>query len=288
MNQSFVTLNTLKHRITTWGKKSSPKIFLIHGWMDMGPSFNFLCDELKNNFYCIALDLRGFGLSGHTKNSLGYFYFEYLADIHALLNHFSPDEPVTLVGHSMGGNIGSLYAGTFPERVREFVNIEGFGIEDMASERGPKRVRDWIESNKKSLFKIYATLKKLATRLTEQNPKLTAEQSLFLARHLSKKVRGGFQIAADPRHKWPNPNLYQLQNIYPFWQNITARVLNVVAQNSEMAIWLKNENLHDEIDRRLAYFPKTSQKTVVPNCGHMVHLEKPKELARIIKEFLSH
>lgn len=252
----------------------------------MGASFHFLCENLKDKFYCIAPDLRGFGKSGHTKNPLGYFYFEYLADVHALLNHFSAHEPARLVGHSMGGNIGSLYAGTFPHRVREFINIEGFGIEDMPANRGPKRVQDWLEARKKSPFRIYPSLKSLATRFTEQNPKLSIEQSQFLARHLSKKVRGGFQITADPRHKWLQPHLYQLQNIYPFWQNITARVLNLVAQNSEMAHWIKSDSLHEEIDRRLKYFPKESQKIVIPNCGHMAHLEKPEELAAIIKGFL--
>ena len=48
---------------------------------------------------------------------------------------FSPNQPVNLLGHSMGGNIASLYAGVRPDRVATLINVEGFGLPDSDPER---------------------------------------------------------------------------------------------------------------------------------------------------------
>ena len=288
MPRRFYNINGLKANITFWGNPKKPKLFLIHGWMDMGMSFEFLAQILKTHFYCIALDLRGFGKSAHTKNPLGYHFYEYLADVHGLFEIFSPREPVRVLGHSMGGNIAALYAGAFPERVRELVSIEGFGIFDMPASMGPAILKKWIvEAPVRRDFRIYKKLDLLAERLQKANPRLQCERALFLAKHMSRRVRGGFQISADPKHKMTSPYLFQLPNIYAFWQSITARCLMVIGEETEMAAWLKlKTKIHDEVKRRLEYFPKTTKSITMAGVGHMLHHEKPEELAGVVREFL--
>src|SRR3990167_1907429 len=126
MKSFKLKINSLKFQFYTWGKSILPKLFLFHGWMESGASFHFLCEHLQKKFYCIAPDLRGFGKTEHTSNPLGYFFFEYIADAHAIFQKLAPREKVRILGHSMGGNLLSLYAGTFPEQVSHFINIEGF------------------------------------------------------------------------------------------------------------------------------------------------------------------
>ncbi|MBI4411373.1 MAG: alpha/beta hydrolase, partial [Deltaproteobacteria bacterium] len=259
----------------------------FHGWMDMGASFEFFCRELESDFYCIAPDLRGFGKSGHTKDPLGYFFYEYVADLHELFNKLAPDEKIRVLGHSMGGNIVSLYAGTFPERVSHFVNVEGFGIQDMPPSMGPERMRQWIESPADKGFRVYKKIPELADRLIQANPHLPMKRALFLARYLSKKVKGGYVIAADPKHKMKNPYLFQLRNIYSFWEKIGAKCLLVSAEHTEMGEWMGGEeNLQKEIAGRYGRFPAGSQTVVMKDCGHMIHHEKPSVLARLVKDFL--
>jgi pimeloyl-ACP methyl ester carboxylesterase len=288
MRSFRLSLNGVRHHLVSWGRDRSPKIFFFHGWMDMAASFDFLCPALADEFHCIALDFRGFGKSEHGKNPLGYFFYEYLADIHELLQKLAPREAVRAVGHSMGGNILSLYAGTFPERISHMVNIEGFGIHDMPVSAGPGRTRDWIEKREIQPFRIYRTLAELAERLRKTNPRLPVERSLFLARHISRKLRGGYQIAADPKHKWIHPYLHRLDTVFAFWQQIQAKCLLVMAEETEMAKWLKGvDNVHVEMNRRLDHFPAGAKRVTIPGCGHMVHHEKPKELAMLIRNFMT-
>lgn len=287
MEQTAVTLNGLRFRLYTWGKPTLPLLLFLHGWMDTGASFTWVAEHLKDRFHCIAPDLRGFGQSDHTPNPLGYFFVEYVADVIALINRLSPDHPIHLLGHSMGGNIAAMVAGAFPDRISHFINVEGFGIRDMPASEGPARIRQWIERIETHRFKPYPSWSTLAARLQEANPHLSEDQALFLARHMGKESDGGIILAADPKHKLPNPYLYQLSMMIPFWQAITAKCLLITAEHTQMASWMGNpESIHHEMERRCASFPTGSQQVEIPNCGHMIHQEKPHELATVIRHFI--
>jgi len=287
MTSMDLTINGLKCHLQTWGNASKPPLFLLHGWLDMGASFDFVCQGLQDKYYCIAPDFRGMGQSQHNPNEVGYFFFEYLADIHRIFDHFSPDQTIQAVGHSMGGNVLALYAGSYPERVRHIINIEGFGILNMPAEMGPERLKTWIDGLGSKSFKVYAELDQLAARLQKSNSRLTTERAQFLAKHLSRKVDGGYQIAADPNHKYVNPYLFQLENIYPFWESITAHCLLVSAEHTNMQHWItKEQDFKAEMDRRLKHFPAHSKQLVISDSGHMIHHDQPEVLAQHIINFL--
>ena len=116
---------------------------LLHGWGDTGETCQFLVDHLAAERTCVAIDMRGFGRTQRPQD--GYWFPDYLADLDALLDQLSPDAPVDLVGHSMGGNVAMLYAGVRPQRVRRLVSLEGFGMPrtDAGSGAGALRANGW-------------------------------------------------------------------------------------------------------------------------------------------------
>ena len=119
-----------------------PTLVMLHGWMDVGASFQFVVDALAGidgfERAIAAPDWRGFGLTeGPPVDS--YWFPDYLGDLDALLDALSPHIPVDLAGHSMGGNAAMIYAGVRPQRVRRLVNLEGFGMPAAAAERWRRR-----------------------------------------------------------------------------------------------------------------------------------------------------
>ncbi|MBS1173205.1 MAG: putative methyl ester carboxylesterase, partial [Proteobacteria bacterium] len=82
-----------------WGADGAPRLFVLHGWMDVGASFQFVVDALEGEWQVIAPDWRGFGESEWTGRP--YWFPDYLADLDALLARYSSDEPARLVGASM-------------------------------------------------------------------------------------------------------------------------------------------------------------------------------------------
>src|SRR3974390_2076306 len=123
----FLPVRGLRYHCRVWGRAGAPALLMLHGWMDVSASFQFLVDALRGDWRGGAPDGRGFGLTEWTRGG-SYWFPDYFADLDALLDHFSRDAPATLIGHSMGGNVAGMYAGIRPERVARLVSLEGFGL----------------------------------------------------------------------------------------------------------------------------------------------------------------
>jgi pimeloyl-ACP methyl ester carboxylesterase len=136
----FVAARRMRHHLRRWGPADAPLLVMLHGWMDVSASFQFVVDRLRRDWQVVAPDWRGFGLSERTPGDC-YWFPDYLADLDALLDAVSPEESVRLVGHSMGGNVAMLYAGVRPARVRGLVNLEGFGMPGARPLEAPGRYR---------------------------------------------------------------------------------------------------------------------------------------------------
>ncbi|MEY5003729.1 MAG: hypothetical protein RL678_1538, partial [Pseudomonadota bacterium] len=179
----FLTLRGLRMHIRHWGADAAPKLFLLHGWMDVSASFQFMVDALASDWHVIALDWRGFGLSERVATDC-YWFPDYLADLDAMLDVLAPEQAVTLVGHSMGGNIATLYAGVRPQRVSRLVNLEGFGLANTVPAQAPNRYAQWLdELREPPSMRSYPSREAVAERLRKNNPRLTPERAIFLSDH---------------------------------------------------------------------------------------------------------
>jgi len=280
----FVSIRSLRYHCRCWGDPAHPLLFMLHGWMDVSASFQFLVDSLAGNWRVVAPDWRGFGLSDWG-NAGSYWFPDYLADLDALLEHFAPNEPVRLVGHSMGGNVACLYAGARPERIGQLVNLEGFGLVASDPQSAPRRYEKWLEELvREHRFRDYAGFDELAARLIENNPRLTEARAGFLAQHWGAAQTGGrVRLRSDPRHKIVNPVLYRLEEAEACWRRVTAPVLWVEAEFTETPQRLKLDEAALAARRRC--FGRLTYRKIA-NAGHMLHHDQPEALAAVIEEFL--
>lgn len=279
---AFHELRGVRYHVNEWGDASDPLLVMLHGWGDCGASFQFLVDELCDQWFVIAPDWRGFGRS-HVR-AMGYWFPDYVADLDELLRIYQPREPVRLLGHSMGGNVAGLYAGAMPERVAAFVNVEGFGLPDADPENAPAHYRRWLEKGRTTpTFSRYADFGELAARIQKRNPAMGADKAMFVARHWGVETADGqVQLRADPAHKLPNAIQYRRAEAVACWANIDAAVLQVHGGNpsagGEVMDWLR-------ANADPGLFPNAESVTIA-NAGHMVHFEQPAELARSLEAFL--
>ncbi|MFP5392348.1 MAG: alpha/beta fold hydrolase, partial [Gammaproteobacteria bacterium] len=235
----FLPIRGLRYHVRHWGRVGAPKLFMVHGWMDVAASFQFVVDALEQDWHVIAPDWRGFGLSEWAPGDT-YWFPDYLADLDALLDHYAPGEAVNLLGHSMGGNIVSLYAGVRPERVRRLINLEGFGLAVTRPAQAPGQYRRWLDALKVApLLRSYPSRAAVAARLQKTNPRLPDARAHFLAEHWSARNESGeWEILGDPAHKQPGPLLYQTEEIRACWKCITAPTLWVEAADTNMWLWM--------------------------------------------------
>lgn len=289
----FLDVRGERHHVQTWGDAQWPSLVLLHGWMDVGASFQFLVDALAGDWYAIAPDLRGFGRSAWQPQ--GYWFYDYIADLEALLAHFVRDAPVRLVGHSLGGNIVMAYAGARPDRVHRAVSLEGFGIPAETPDAAPSKIAAWLDALAgPPSFRTYANLAGVADKLQKKNPRLPRDKAEFLAAHWAAPFPdGSAELVSDPRHKLPFPNVYRMDELFAIWRNVAAPVLWIAAEESEIPRWLANHpegeagaDGLDEVRRRIAHVPGARLATIA-NAGHMLHHDQPARVAALIEPFLA-
>lgn len=279
----FHQLNGLRYHVRTWGEREAPALFLLHGWMDVSASFQFIVDALRRDWHVIAPDWRGCGLSGWPPG--GYWFPDYYADLEALLDLYSPDRPARLVGHSMGGVIACTYAGLRPQRVERVLSFEGFGLARTVPEDAPARYRRWLdELADEPRFRVYASYDELARRLRSDNPRLTPEKAQFIARAWAHETATDkVELQHDPRHKRANPVLFRIEELLACWRLCEAPVMWVLARDSKGTGYLSDtpeqlaERKHAFADYREAW---------VEDAGHMMHHDQPEACARLIEGFL--
>ncbi|HZM34276.1 MAG TPA: alpha/beta hydrolase [Burkholderiales bacterium] len=274
----------MRYHVRRWRNDAAPKMVLLHGWMDVSASFQFLVDALRGEWDVYAPDWRGYGLT-EWGGADCYWFPDYLADLDFLLDEVDV-APVNLVGHSLGGNLAALYAGARPERIRRLVNLEGFGMPPTRPEDAPRRYARWLDQLRaRPGLKPYRDFAELAVRLRMGNARLSAERADFLARHWGRQAEDGRVILrGDPAHKVVNPVLYRVDEARACWNQVSAPVLWVEAAASDTATRMKLSAA--EIEARRAAFPDL-QYRMLANSGHMLHHDQPEALARLIEDFLA-
>ncbi len=280
----FLSVRGLRYHVRIWGLAGAPPLFLLHGWMDVSATFQFLVDALVREWRVIAPDWRGFGQSAWRNDA--YWFADYLGDLDALLQHYSWNEPCRLVGHSMGGNVACLYAGVRPERVAGLVTVEGFGLPPTQPEQAPARYHTWLEQLRAGPPAATPLApQRLEARLKRENPRLSPEQAAFLARHLAIPSGDGDVVrAGDPWHRLVHPVLYRLEEAKACWRQIQAPVLWIGARES--AVMRQFAAHPDDYRARLACF-RDLREVIIEEAGHNVHHDQPRRLAEVIEQFLA-
>jgi len=289
----FVRIRHLDYHVLQWGEPAPGKtpLVMVHGWMDVAASWQFVVDLLAADHHIIAPDWRGFGLT-EAPPCDNYWFPDYLADLDGLLDHYAPDTPVNLVGHSMGGNIAMLFAGARPQRIRRMVNLEGFGMPATRPEQAPGRYAKWMDEIKtlhrgEMALKSYDSAAGVARRLMKTNRRLGQDKADWLATRWARPdADGTWRILGDAAHKITNANLYRLDEVLAIYQSISAPTLAVEASDDSLGQWYQGKYNLAEFHERLKSVPDC-RIARVEDAGHMLHHDQPAQVARLIDDFLA-
>jgi len=274
----------LEYHVLEWGTaaKAAHSVVLLHGFLDLCWGWEATVDHgLSERFHVIAPDLRGHGDSDRV-GAGGYYHFaDYVADVSSLIDLVAGPR-VSLVGHSMGGSVASYYAGTFPDRLERLALLEGIGPpEDTLP--APERTALWIKGWQQSLERKprgYPDVAAAAERLLQNDAGLEREMALRLAERGTELCSDGLRrFKHDPLHLTRGPYAFRVDLARPFWERIRCPVLFVDGSNSPFRGRLVN------VEERLGVIGNVQRKTL-SGAGHMLQRHRPRELARVLVEFL--
>lgn len=291
---SHLPVRGLQYHLHQWGmpQPGVPLLVMVHGFMDVGASFQFVVDAMAragDAARCVvAPDWRGFGRTDVPAATDAYWFADYVGDLDALLDSLSPDAPVDLLGHSMGGTVVMTYAGVRPHRIRRLINLEGFGLPDLPAAEAPQRLAIWLDELKTpQRLKPYSSLADVAQRLQQNNPRLPADKALWLAAQwAAPSADGQWRLLADAAHKRINPVPYRAADAIATWQRITAPLLWVQGERSRLDSHWGGRYSLAEFQQRLAHVPQVRQ-VALADAGHMLHHDQPEALADALVDFLA-
>ncbi|XP_054325965.1 serine hydrolase-like protein 2 isoform X2 [Pongo pygmaeus] len=187
-----------------WGSLQGPPVLCLHGWLDNANSFDRLIPLLPPDFYYVAMDFGGHGLSSHYSPGVPYNLQTFVSEIRRVVaalkwNRFS------ILGHSFGGVVGATFSCTFPEMVDKLTLLDTllFPLESNEMENLLTYKRRAIEH----MLQIEASqepshvfsLKQLLQRLLKSNSHLSEECGEPLLQRGTKKVATGLVLNRDKR-----------------------------------------------------------------------------------------
>src|SRR5690348_149238 len=165
----------LRLHYVDWGNPGAPPLLLVHGGRDHCRNWDWVAARLRDRWHVIAPDLRGHGDSAWSED--GHYSMDaYIYDLAQLVRQLGL-APVTIVAHSLGGNIALRTAGIFPDQVRKLVAIEGLGpspkrIAERALLSIDERMRRWIEERRDLAGRMprrYPSIEEALRRMQEAN-----------------------------------------------------------------------------------------------------------------------
>lgn len=275
----------LQLRYVDWGNASAPPLLLVHGGRDHCRNWDWVAERLRSKWHVIAPDLRGHGDSEWSRSG-NYSMIGYIYDL-AQLIHQLKLAPVTIVAHSLGGNIALRYAGIYPENVARVVAIEGLGPSPKrAAERYGKPIEErltaWIEEQRKlsgRLPRRYPTIEDAFARMHEENKHLSSAQARHLTvQGVNQNEDGTYSWKFDNYvRSWPPDDMPQEQ-IERLWSRITCPTLLVYGKES----WASDPRT----DGRDRHF-KNATIRQFERAGHWVHHDRLETFMELVTPFIA-
>jgi pimeloyl-ACP methyl ester carboxylesterase len=229
----------------------------------------------------VCPDLRGHGDSAWSPDG-NYAMPFFVSDLAQLISQFT-QEPVPVVGHSLGAAIALHYAGIFPERVSRVVAIEGLGVSPLDRKPDPSIVdlwRTWIEDRALPARqpKSYPSLDEACDRMRQNNPHLSEDHVRHLTFHGTRRSPdGGLTWKFDDYLRSLPPGTMPDQARHAMWRNIDCPVWLVHGADS----WARDPGK----DGRADHFQHATV-TSYENAGHWVHHDRFQDFVRDLQAWL--
>lgn len=257
-------------------KPSQTPILAIHGWLDNAASFLPLI-ELLPNYNWTAIDLPGHGNSFHRPEHSHYHFIDWVSDLVNIIAVKYHNQPVVVVGHSLGGLLATVLAGVYPELVKQLVLIDSAGLVTQSEDvNGIRKALDSrLEQQTKQKTKHISI--KAAVKARHSVGQLSLSSAELLVNRSITNSQDGFIWKTDKRLRTTSPVRLSDSQASSIIQNISAPVLICIAENGYEMV--KNGYKKFKSD-----YSNLIKKQVTGT--HHCHMDAPIDTANEIKRFI--
>jgi pimeloyl-ACP methyl ester carboxylesterase len=257
------------------GAATGLPVVLLHGYLEQSASWDAVADALQPRWVA-APDFRGHGLSDHVGAGGFYHFWDYVADVDAIIEELGGR--VDLVGHSMGGTVAVLLAATAPERVRRLVLVEGLGPPDGEPVELSRARTSLRHRRHPPTHKPVVDLDDAIRRMRRGNPDLPPDIAPALAARLTRPHGDALEWTWDALHRARAPVAFSAARFHTFLRAVEAPTLLVDGGASPY------QGIPDLAERAASL--RDARRLVLDGVGHNPHHTCPALLAEHIREHL--
>jgi len=258
---------------------------------DHGRGFDLLAPYLAEHYRVVAVDARGHGDSDWCDS------YTWGMDVLDVVNVMRwTDRPAHLVGHSKGGGQVMDAASIAPDRVRQVVNMDGFGPPDDGFFQRPggpdmsklslvDRCGHFLDRRRTAVdresWRPYGSLDELIARRGQQNPALPELWLRYFVFHGAREDADGWRWKSDPHNAAGGFGPFKPEWIAPGWRRLHAPILALIGSNPDEWGPLPEPMLAGRLEN-----VKNLERATVQDCGHFIHMQQPAAAAELILGFL--
>ncbi len=273
----FPLANITLHGIG-YGDPTKPMVLALHGWLDNAASFQPIAEYLTD-YYILALDVTGHGLSSHRSHGAHYHLIDFAYDLHELVES-QGWRSFILMGHSMGGIISTIYASCFPEHVSKLISIESFGPMTKDTQSSPIQLRDSIMSRLKaqqSEAKHPSSIERIVEARAKVGDIKLESARLLITRNI-REENGQLFFTTDRRLRTFSSLRMTEPQAEAFMRNIQCPMLLITGSQGY-------ESMRTTLQKRLDWV----EGLTVAECEghHHLHMDNPQPVSKKIVEFLT-
>jgi pimeloyl-ACP methyl ester carboxylesterase len=241
--QQWSTLGKEEHTGVT-GNDNPLNILCIHGWMDNCRSFHHLGPALASqtkNTKVVALDLPGHGWSSHKSQDAPPMVQAELAYYISEALHALEWDKCTLIGHSLGAGVSSLFAAAFPEQVDRLILLDGAGFLARKPEDAAKHAREHVIQRRIATrtprtypsLKVAIKSRRMAATKLPGNQILSYEAAEELVLRATRRDNDNQQVqfCHDVRFQWPSIQYMTWHQVEGIFDAVDSQVCLLLAEN---------------------------------------------------------
>ncbi|XP_053213227.1 probable serine hydrolase [Panonychus citri] len=272
-----------------WGERESADVTIValHGWMDNASTFDPLIESLEGNYYIIAVDLPGHGLSSHYPAGVPYRNISWLIDLRRIVNYFNLDR-ITFLGHSMGGNVALMYSCVYPEKVDRLIACDIFKEATFPTDSLPSEmaasIQVFLESEQRpKIVKPYSYDDCIDILIsTHYNGALTKTMADYLLRRAARETSDGYVFTRDPRLTAIVHQKYDLNSLIKLYSSSKCEKFVIVGNRGTTKLDSPEaQAIIDTHKESSKYF-----KLIKVSGDHYLHLSAPIGTARHVDAFI--
>ena len=285
LQEEYIPLRGRETCICHWGSGNDPRIVALHGILEHGAAWEGVAVRLaQQGYHVIAPDLRGHGRSAHAGDAGGYQLVDFLGDMDSFTQGLTTrNQPLVLVGHSMGAVLSAVLTSLRPERFSHLVLIEPVVPAAVPSNATADQLTahlDYLASPPSPV--VMPSMAVAVKRIQTLKPKMPVQAAQKMAERLTRPIDGGVCWRWDPRLQARTTlslggGLIDRQGYGQLLQNITVPTTVIVGRDSQF-------NRPEDIAFLAQHLPRARRLTL-PG-GHDLPSETPGELAQIIQALI--